>query len=115
MGRFDQLPPDAAALAERLAASGDFGVEPSEEDGFEWEISLFDDVRGWVGDDAIEALPAWLESFDDIREVLHVEREVIWVGGIVSRAGLEARVLARLAQSADPGYWDRDDSAPSER
>lgn len=97
---------DAVELAAELADSSDFGVDPSEEDGFRWSVALFDDVRGLVGDPAIEALPAWLETFDDVDAAESFDREIIEVRGTVERHDLAVRIVARLAATADPTYWD---------
>ena len=69
---------------------------------------MYDDVRGLVGDPAIESLPAWLESSDDIERADHIDREIIEVDGSVDRDGLAVRIIARLAETADPTYWDDD-------
>lgn len=96
----------AVELAAELADSDDFGVDPSEEDGCRWSVALFDDVRGLVGDPAIEALPAWLETFDDLDAAESFDREIIEVRGSVERHDLAVRIVARLAATADRAYWD---------
>ena len=70
--------------------------------------ALFDDVRGVVGDDAIGALPSWLEEQPAIDEVDHVDRELIEVRGGIDRDALARLVVARLAVTDDPAYWDED-------
>ncbi|WP_436793838.1 hypothetical protein [Actinospongicola halichondriae] len=100
------VPDDAVDLATEIAATPDFGVDPSDEDGFRWLVALFDDVRGLVGDPAIEALPAWLESSPDVDRAESFDRELVHVSGTVERHELAVRVVSRLAATADPTYWD---------
>lgn len=103
------VPTDAVEIATELAETPDFGVDPSDEDGYRWFVALFDDVRGLVGDPAIEALDAWLETFDDIDRVEFFDRELLHVDGTIGRHDLAVRVVARLAATADPTYWDDDE------
>lgn len=99
------VPAGRTELAEEIASSDDFGIDPPAEPGFDWDVALFDDVRGIVGDDCIEALPDWLESLDGIEETVWADREYIWVRGPISRHDLATAVVARLAITADPDYW----------
>ena len=102
------VPTDRVAMAAEVATSPDFGVDPSPEPGFRWRLALFDDVRGVVGDDAIEALPAWLMDQPGIEQVDHFDREFMDVRGEVDRDSLAVQVVARLATTGDPHYWDDD-------
>ena len=103
------VPADRIAMATEVASSPDFGVDPSSEPDRQWQLALYDDVRGVVGDDAIEALPGWLEEQPGIEVVEHVDREVMEVGGTIGRDALARLVVARLATTGDPGYWDEDE------
>lgn len=100
------VPDDRIELAVEIASSPDFGVDPSDEPDRRWRLALFDDVRGVVGDDAIEALPTWLEQQPGIDVVEHVDRELMEVGGTIDSDALARLVVARLASTGDPGYWD---------
>lgn len=100
------VPKDRIELAAEIASSPDFGVDISDEPGCQWRLALFDDVRGVVGDDAIEALPSWLEEQPAIDEVDHVDRELMEVRGGIDRDTLARLVVARLATTGDPNYWD---------
>ncbi|MCO8125992.1 hypothetical protein NHL50_02090 [Acidimicrobiia bacterium EGI L10123] len=102
------VPDDRIEMAAEIASSPDFGVDASTEPGRQWSLALFDDVRGVVGDDAIEALPSWLEEQPAIDEVDHVDRELMEVRGEIDRDTLARLVVTRLAVTADPGYWDED-------
>lgn len=102
------VPGDRVEMAVELASSPDFGVDPSPEPDVRWQLALFDDVRGVVGDDAIEALPAWLEQQPGIDEVHHSDRELMDVSGTIERDALARLVVARLATTGDPTYWDED-------
>lgn len=102
------VPDDRIEMANEIASSPDFGVDPSTEPDRQWQLALFDDVRGFVGDDAIEALPSWLEAQPAIDEVDHVDRELMEVRGGINRDTLARLVVARLAVTGDPGYWDED-------
>ena len=103
------VPADRIDMAVEIASSTDFGVDPARDRGWRWQIALFDDVRGIAGDDAIEALPAWLEDQLGIDEVVHSDRELMDVRGTTDRGDLARMVVARLAATGDPDYWDRDE------
>ena len=103
------VPADRVDMAVQLTSSPDFGVDPSQDPEWQWQIALYDDARGVVGDDAIEALPAWLEDQPGIDEALHSDRELIDVRATIDRDRLARLVVTRLATTGDPNYWDRDD------
>lgn len=103
------VPAHRVDMAVELASTPDFGVDPGQDPEWQWQIALFDDARGIVGDDAIEALPAWLEDQPGIDEALHSDRELIDVRATIDRDRLAPLVVTRLATTGDPNYWDRDD------
>lgn len=97
---------DRVAMAQEIAASADFGVDPpAEPDEFMWDVALFDDVRGICGDAAIEALDGWLETVDGVDTAVWADREYFMVAGPISRHDLAVAVICRLAETGDPDYW----------
>lgn len=91
-------------LAELVASSDDFGVEPDANGG--WTVNLYDDVRGYVGDPAIEALEPKLAALDGVTSALHDDREIIRVEGTITADQLAAYVIAELARTGDPHAWE---------
>lgn len=100
----DRIPPGRVDLAAELEASDDFGVDPGGPG--RWRVALFDDVRALVGDDAIAALPERLARLDGVDGVSHDDREFIDVEGAITGEQLRAWVVAELATTGDPHYWD---------
>ena len=100
------VPADRVMMAEQIAASADFGIDPPTEPAtFTWDVALFDDVRGIVGDAAIEALEGWLPTLDGIDTAVWADREYFMVAGPISRHDLAVAVIVRLVCTGDPDYW----------
>lgn len=102
------VPADRIEMAVEIASSPDFGVDPSTEPDVQWQVALYDEVRSVVGDDAIEALPAWLEDQPGVDEVDGIDREIMEVSGTIDRDALARLIVARLATTGDPTFWDED-------
>lgn len=95
-------------FAAEIAASPAFGVDPGDHfHDVDWRVALFDDVRGLVGDAAIEALPDVLGELEGVEQVEHLQREYTDVVGTVTAAQVAAFVVAELARTGDPDYWTR--------
>ena len=99
-----RVPPDRVGLAEDIESCEDFGVE--QEARGRHRISLYDDLRALVGDDAIETLPEKVARLPGVTSCLHVDREEIEVEGPIRPEQLAAYVVAELAATADPHFWD---------
>lgn len=97
----EDLDDDRVELAELVAASDDFGVEPDATGG--WTVNLYDDVRGYVGDPAIERLERVLRQLDGVTSALHEDREIIRVEGSITGEQLAAFVVFELARTGEPG------------
>jgi hypothetical protein len=100
----DRLDDVAVELAELVAASDDFGVEPDPVGG--WTVNLYDDVRGYVGDPAIEALEPKIAALDGVTRAIHEDREIIRVEGSITGEQLAAFVISELALTGDPHARD---------
>lgn len=98
------MPPGREELAAEIESSADFGVDRVGPGTL--HVNLFDDVRGMVGDPAIEALPDALAGLPGIERCVHSDREIIEVEGPIATGQLAAFVIAELAATADPDYWD---------
>lgn len=98
------MPPDREDLAAEIEGSADFGVEAAGPGTL--RVYLFDDVRAMVGDPAIEALPDALARLPGVERCEHSDREIVEVEGSIAAGQLAAFVVAELAATADPDYWE---------
>lgn len=101
---WERVPPDRLELAGQIESCPDFAVEP-EGPGCH-RISLYDDLRALVGDDAIEALAGKIGRLDGVARCNHDDREEMVVEGAVTGEQLAAFVIAELAATGDPSFWD---------
>lgn len=98
------LSADREELAGEIEECEDFGVDPEGPGRF--SIALFDDLRGLVGDDAVDVLERDLETLEGVDVVEREDREVIIVDGSLSCEQLRAFTVATLAREGDRHYWD---------
>ena len=101
---WDRVPEERLELAQEIEACDDFGVE-QQAPGLH-QVALYDDVRTLVGDDAIEALPGKIAALTGVTRCDHLDRELIEVEGPLTTDQLAAYVIAELAATGDPTYWD---------
>jgi hypothetical protein len=98
------VPDDRRGLAAEIDTCADFGVD--EQGPATYQVALFDDLRGLVGDDAIEALAPKIAALEGVERCEHSDRELIDVEGPITAEQLRAFVIAELAVSGDPHFWD---------
>ncbi len=101
---WNTVPEDRLELAREIESCEDFGVD--EQAPGVHQVALYDDLRGLVGDDAIEALPEKIAALDGVERCDHLDREVIEVEGTITADHIAAFVVAELAVTGDPHYWD---------
>lgn len=98
------VPDDRRDLAAEIDTCADFGVD--EQGPAAYRVALFDDLRALVGDDAIEALAPKIAALEGVERCEHSDRELIDVEGPITAEQLRAFVIAELAVSGDPHFWD---------
>lgn len=99
-----RVPQDRLELAEEIESCSDFGIEP--EGRGRHRISLYDDLRGLVGDEAIEPLSEKISALDGVKSCTQVDREEMEVEGAITAEQLAAFIIAELAATGNATSWD---------